>query len=132
MNGGMKRKYKKINNWTIKAGIKVKKHHMNLNNAYALTLVKSEVCPKDRNDLWKPPEETIKHKKSKHMPMINGDFNVKTDSGYPQYKDEIGKSGKKTQKQQWRCSTPTCKRKETDSGKYHVQPENSTLNNKDI
>ena len=29
------------------------------------------------------------------MPMINGDFNVKTDSGYPQYKDEIGKYGKK-------------------------------------
>lgn len=85
MHGNAKPTYKKIKKQIIKTGIQVAiVHHINV-------IVRSEVCPKDRDDFYEALEEAITpHETNKHMIIITGGFNA-NGSGYLQYKVEIGK-----------------------------------------
>ena len=72
---------------------------MNVIAEYASILVRSEAHPKDRDDFSETVERAIRpQEKNRHMLMAVSDFNAKTDSGYPQYKHEIGKYRKRFKK----------------------------------
>ena len=94
-------------------------------------IVRSEACPKDRDDFCEAVEEAIRpHEKNKYMLMVIRDFIPKTGSRYSQCKDEQGNMAKGS-KTAIVILYFNSQKKETDLEKYSVRPKTSTSNNMD-
>ena len=106
-------KLQRINERICMAQIQLEHCELHFIAAYAHTLEKAEKCPEDREEFYEILETLVESIPKRDAVIIAGNFNAKTGSGYNDFKENMGRSGKGKMNSSGRRLLEMCQRTDT-------------------